>query len=207
MRIRTAIISLITALLALQYTAGAQSLVDSFAAKAAASRVSFNYELKVLGEVNINGNGSVRFEGDGYKLDGNGVSIISNGVTRWTVDEVSKEAYIEAVGNDGGYLIANPVALLRNIGSAFTQGRVTERMASGKKLTSVEMTPAASGSGLRKMTVRFSGDVLSSAEITNDDGVVTVINISNLLFSEPSGEDFTLDTAGLGADWVVTDLR
>ena len=203
MRLELILIAAGAALTAMQPVCLAQNPVETFASRAASSRVSFDYSLKMQSSVALSGSGTVLFEGDGYRIQGNGVTIVSDGATRWTLDEVSREAYIETVQESGAYLAANPVALLRRIGDAFTQvGTSTAR-----NYTAVEMVPAAEGSGIRTMTVRFSGQRLSGADITTDDGTVTAIDISKLVFSDPAGEDFTVDTSALGSDWVVTDLR
>lgn len=71
--------------------AGAQDL-DTIRKKLDVSRVRVNYSF-VMQKVHCNGTITVQIPC--FKASGNGIDVYSDGITRWTVDQESREVYIE----------------------------------------------------------------------------------------------------------------
>lgn len=92
----------------------AQDFVAEITAFVKDSRVECDYTYKTSGATALSGYGSAILQGSCYKLEGNGLKIISNGVTRWTVDPSGKEVYIETVG-EGDSLLHGLESMLREI--------------------------------------------------------------------------------------------
>lgn len=75
----------------------AQADIASLKARLDTCRVELSYKYDVAGptSVKVSGSGHIVLDGKCYKAEGNGLSFICNGTTRWTVDQAAKEVYIE----------------------------------------------------------------------------------------------------------------
>ena len=182
-------------------------VIAGFSARAKDALVSFDYSMRLKGEVPLTGSGSVVFKGDAYRLTGKGMELVSDGVTRWTADAAAKELYIEDAADAGQMLLASPALLLRDLGSAFVSSEERTVSFGGKKATAVTLTPIRDDSGIQTMTVYFISGDPAGAEVTTDDGSVTVITITKLALSQGEGPSFVYDASALGSDWEITDLR
>ena len=140
------ILTLIAALLS--WTAGAQQKqLSEIAAHLETNRISLQYACTYTEEVPVQLSGTLLIQETCYRAEGNGMVIICDGRSRWTVDPESKEVYIE---------------------------------------------PAE---GLEELIAMRNS--------------LTELQISGIRY-QPLSEDlspFHFDTAALGPDWVVTDLR
>ncbi|MBO6169752.1 MAG: hypothetical protein J6O51_07240 [Bacteroidales bacterium] len=105
---------LILALCAATLTAAAQSGAQALLKRIEGKRVSFDYSLTTAEKVPVKHSGSAVIEGNCYRIDDNGMEIWCNGKTRWTVDNVAREVYIEAPGSEAELLIS-PEKLLGNV--------------------------------------------------------------------------------------------
>ena len=87
------------ALLALpQVTFAKSKTLDTFVSKVSSSLVSFDYSFTMpTKKAKMTGNGSVKVQGTSFIVDGNGLEIWCDGVTRWTIDRISEEALVESV--------------------------------------------------------------------------------------------------------------
>ena len=84
---------LLTSLLILiSVTVSAQTFVKEVEA---GKRIELNYSYKMRGDVPVQGSGKAIIQFPCFKTEGNGLRIISDGKTRWTMDLEAKEVYIE----------------------------------------------------------------------------------------------------------------
>ena len=61
--------------------------------------------------------------------------------------------------------------------------------------------------GIRDLTLYFSGETLAGVRVTLEDETVTDFEISGLQFSAPGPLDGFRFKKEIGKDWIVTDLR
>ena len=76
-------------------------------------RVTFHYTYSLSqkgGEFKSVTDGDVCVEGNAYILEGLGLKVVSNGTTRWTLDEGAKEAVVETVQKED--LFTNPALFI-----------------------------------------------------------------------------------------------
>jgi len=133
--------------LLLSLTAAAQPQLGEIAAHLQTDRIALRYDCTYTEDTPVRLSGILLIQGDCYRAVGNGMEIYCDGTTRWSVDPVSKEVYIE---------------------------------------------PAE---GL--------------SELLEYRNSLSALKISDLKYL-PLSDDLTpfrFDTAALGPDWVVTDLR
>lgn len=145
MKIKSILPILLTLLLSL--TAAAQPQLAEIAAHLQTDRISLRYDCTYTEDTPVKLTGVLLIQGDCYRAVGNGMEIYCDGTTRWSVDPVSKEVYIEA---------ANGLEELLEYRDSL----------SALKISDLKYLPLS--------------DDLSA---------------------------FRFNTAGLGGDWVVTDLR
>ena len=133
--------------LLLSLTPAAQPQLGEIAAHLQTDRIALRYDCTYTEDTPVRLSGILLIQGDCYRAVGNGMEIYCDGTTRWSVDPVSKEVYIE---------------------------------------------PAE---GL--------------SELLEYRNSLSALKISDLKYL-PLSDDLTpfrFDTAALGPDWVVTDLR
>lgn len=126
-------------------------LVEQIIARIRDARVEFDYSYSVAGKVPVQASGHACFEGRRYHLEGNGLVIRCDGVSRWTADPKTREVYIEKAGGPDAAL-ENPEAFLRSARDLKYDGDSlsgTVRLEDGSelscRLTGIR-TQAASGS-------------------------------------------------------------
>lgn len=202
---------ILTAMLLLSWAAAASAagdIIADFSAKLASSCATFDYTFALKTPALVTGDGSVRYMGGRYVVNGNGLEVWCDGGTRWTIDHASKEAYIESVEDAGVDFMGNPALLLQAIGTMFTQQSQKSSVADGKNITTVVLTPVVKGTGLKSVLLRFNKDQIPvGASVNADDGTSTEITIKGFRFSEPASQSFTYDIKKLDKSYLITDLR
>lgn len=105
----------IFALLLVCSTAFCQQLtVQKLSEQLASSCVSFNYKYRAADKSTKEVSGDVKVQGQCYRIKANGVLLISDSKTRWTVDSDSKEVYIER-GSRLPAILSNPKQLSKSL--------------------------------------------------------------------------------------------
>ena len=198
--------------LAVCTAAAAQNPVTVFAESVKGRCVKAEYTFVYKsGGIPVNGSGSLSFQGSAFCLSGNGLRIICDGSTRWTVDEESKECYIETVESTSPDYEQNPALLLTALDKAFsTPPAAKASNLSGHSTTSVSLTPLKGNTYLKGVTAHFLSDgSLYALVVTLKDGGVTTVTLKNLKKEKPVNLSpaFTLDTSTLDSSYVITDLR
>ncbi|MBO6082880.1 MAG: outer membrane lipoprotein carrier protein LolA [Bacteroidales bacterium] len=193
--------------LAAGLTAAAQQPFRDFARAVSASCVTFDYAFESLRDgVKFTGNGSAAVQGEAFRMDGNGLAILSDGETRWTADDESKELIIEPVDGTATDFISNPALLVSAAEKSFDLKSTGKATFKGKSMTSCVLQPRTA-SGIRELALYFSGESLEGVRVTLEDGTVTDFEISGLKFSAPGPLDGFRFKKEIGKDWIVTDLR
>lgn len=177
--------------------------------KLADARVTFSYAYEtVRNGIVMKGGGTVAMQGDAYRMNGNGLEIVSDGTTRWTADAEAKELFIETVDRSAGDFVSNPARLLANIDAAFTPADAGESKFRGRVAQCYLLTPADQGTGIRKLRLYFANKTLVGAAIILKDGSEAEFVVSDLVFAAPGPvSDFRFDEKKTDGGWVVTDLR
>ena len=177
--------------------------------KMADSRVTFSYSYEtVRNGIVMEGGGTVAMQGEAYRMNGNGLEIVSDGTTRWTADAEAKELFIETVDRSAGDYVSNPARLLANIDAAFTPADAGESKFRGRVVQCYLLNPADKGTGIRKLRLYFADKTLVGAAFILKDGSEAEFVISDLVFAAPGPEsDFRFDEKKTDGGWVITDLR
>ena len=177
--------------------------------KMADSRVTFSYSYEtVRNGIVMEGGGTVAMQGEAYRMDGNGLEIVSDGTTRWTADAEAKELFIETVDRSAGDFVSNPARLLANIDAAFTPADAGESKFRGRVVQCYLLNPANKGTGIRELRLYFADKTLVGAAFILKDGSEAEFVISDLVFAAPGPEsDFRFDEKKTDGGWVITDLR
>ncbi len=121
--------------------------------------------------------GDVTVEGNAYILEGLGLKVVSNGITRWTVDESAKELLIEKVEQED--LFTNPALFIGSYKRYMDRIRVN---AQGPDSLDVTLTLDES------TQARFQLQHISYGVLQGKS-------------------DFSYDEKSLSSDYVITDLR
>ena len=185
----------------------AGNTLRQFASWVASSFVSFDYSFATKDKVPLSGSGRAEVQGDSFRLVTEGLEICCDAVSRWSADKASKELVIENVFGDKDYA-GNPALLVSSLEEAFemvSQGQSKFR----GKVCHVEVLSPKEKSGIARVKAFFDakGNLLG-AEVTADEGTVTEIVISSLVFRPVKASGyFMFDTSLIDQSWVVTDLR
>ena len=188
-------------------TAGAAEPFRAFAEKVASSRVTFSYSYESEREgVKFKGDGKAAVQGDAFKMEGNGLDILSDGVTRWTADAESMELIVEPVDSEATDFISNPALLVSGADKAFSVKSTGAATFKGKAVKACVLQPKKA-CGIRELCLYFTGETLTGVSVLLTDGTVTDFTIRDLAFSEPGPLDGFRFSKKVDKDWIVTDLR
>lgn len=190
-------------------SASAADDLRALAKKIASSRVSFSYVYETARDGFVmKGGGNAVVQGDAFRMEGNGLEIVSDGTTRWTADAEARELFIEPVDRSAVDFVSNPARLLANIDAAFTPVDAGESKFRGRVVQCYILSPADEGTGIRKLRLYFSNRTLVGAAFILKDGSETEFMISDMVFDAPGpASDFRFDEKKTDSGWVVTDLR
>ena len=109
-------LSFVVAGLLFPFFALAQNPVARFFDNPAVNELNCSFEYTVRGSVPLTGDGTVWMSGGCFKVAGNGIIVLCDGVTRWMVDEETREIYAESA-DDVRELLNDPGALLKSLRS------------------------------------------------------------------------------------------
>jgi hypothetical protein len=121
--------------------------------------------------------GEVSLEGNAYVLEGLGLKVISNGTTRWSLDQEARELVIEKVVKED--LFTNPALFIASYQD---------------HMDSIKVNHASENS--LDVTLTLDNDTQARFKLT---GIV--------FGPPQGKSDFSLDEKSLPSDYVITDLR
>ena len=183
--------------------------VSEFLAMASSSRISFAYTYSTENRTpSMTGAGSVTVQGNAFLMNGDGLEVICDGNSRWTVDRSAGEAIVETVA-EGEDFSANPALFLSGSGEGFSLKEASSVRRNGKDLVKAVLE-ATVKSNVRQIVLYITPALeLSEAEVTVTDGTLTRF-ITEDFSSSPADNDlsaFIFDRGSLSPDTVITDLR
>lgn len=121
--------------------------------------------------------GDVTVEGNAYVLEGLGLKVVSNGSTRWSIDEEAKEMVIETVEKEN--LFTNPALFITSYRNYLDQIQVN---AQGE-------------------------DSLDVTLALEDDNKAHFVLSGIRFLPQQGKSDFSVDGKSLEKSYVITDLR
>jgi hypothetical protein len=172
-------LTLILLLSLLGFSAGAQKSI-ALLDKVEGHRVNFHYtySLSQKGEpFKAVTDGDVVLEGNDYLLEGLGLKVISDGTTRWTLDEAAGEAVVETVEKED--LFTNPALFIGSYKRYLDKIKVNSQ-------------------GNDSLDVTLTLDEETKARFQLRDIVYGELQ---------GKSDFSVDEKSLGEKFLVTDLR
>ena len=196
--------------IALAQTASAASNPAAAFAKSLQGRLaSFDYSYSMSGSLPMNGSGSVKLQGNAFTMEGNGLDIRCDGKTRWTVDVVAEECYIETIDAQELDYEANPALLVGALDSAFNYKDSSTASFNGMRVSEIRLVPKKKGSSINEVSLFLTqGNQPAGVNVSSSDGNLITITIRNYkLDNSLDLSAFRLNTKELGKDYVITDLR
>ena len=189
--------------------AGPRETVSDFLALAESSRLSFDYTYSTgSGTAVMTGEGCVTVQGNAFLMKGDGLEVVCDGKSRWTVDRSAGEAIVETVST-GDDFTANPALFLSQGGKGFVLKEARPVKKGGKSLVAAVLESEVK-SNVRRVVMYITHDLaLDEAEVTVADGTVTRFKV-DAFTAVPVSDDisaFVFDKGSLGPDTVITDLR
>lgn len=185
----------------------ADTVLSAFSSRAAVSCVSFEYSFSVgeAGFAKMSGKGTAEVSGDAFRVTGNGLEIVCDGQTRWISDAEAGEVVIEAVEEGNMDFVTNPALLVSCPEDKFEEVSSDYADFGGKKCRRIILRPKVRA-GIKRIVMYFAADLPAGAEVTSDDGSVTVFSISGLKFAglRPAS---SYRPEGFPSGWIVTDMR
>lgn len=121
--------------------------------------------------------GDVVVEGNAYILNGLGLRVVSDGVTRWTEDTTAKEMVVETVEKEN--LFTNPALFIASYKDYLDKIRVNS---AGR-------------------------DSLDVTLVLDEDTLARFLLKDIVFLDEQGKSDFSLDEKSLSSEYVITDLR
>lgn len=192
-----------------QTVSAASNPAAAFAKSLQGRLASFDYSYSMSGSLPMNGSGSVRLQGDAFTMEGNGLDIRCDGKTRWTVDVVAEECYIENIEAQELDYEANPALLVGALDSAFNYKDSGTANFNGKSVSEIRLVPKKKGSSIKEVSLFLTqGNQPAGVNISTSDGNLIAITIRNYkLDNSLDLSSFRLNTKELGKDYIITDLR
>ena len=159
---------------------GAQTPADNFKAALLYNRISFSYRIS---EGTFRGEGKIVLQGNCFRMEANGLEVVSDGKSVWTLDRKSKEAVIENV-----------------VKTAWDK----------VDAHNIELVPV-DDSSFKTLSLKLSDGThpkVVEAVIYLPDDTRIKVAVSNMQYLPKVGvRNFAVMTDTLSQDFVITDLR
>lgn len=198
-------------------SAAKSKTLSNFIDKVASSLVSFEYSFSLKAsnsKAKMTGEGTVKVQGNSFVMDGNGLEVWCDGSTRWTVDRLAEEALVESVDDSADSYATNPALMITSVDAAFKEDSFGASKFQGKAVDASVLSPLTKGKysmdiSQLKLFFKTGTSILVGAEVRLNDGSVSEIVVSNIVFSDPTDDkgSFRFDEKTLTDSYVVTDLR
>ena len=200
----TALLFLLTTL-----TAAGQNIVTDFAKTLADGCATFGYSYSMTGNVPLSGSGTIRLQGDAFSMEGDGLEVWCDGTTRWTVDTVAEECYIEGVEPGGLDYEANPALLVGAVDKAFKLKKTASATFNAQKVTEAVLVPVTDGGNITELSLMLTSAKKPAGLLvkTSDGNIITVTVKDFAVGAKSDLKAFGFDTKKLTNDYIVTDLR
>jgi hypothetical protein len=196
-------------LLFLGLSAAGQNIVTDFAKTLSDGCATFGYSYSLIGQVPLNGSGTIALQGDAFTMKGDGLEVYCDGATRWTVDTAAEECYIENVKAGGLDYEANPALLVGAVDKAFKLKKTASATFNAQKVTEAVLVPVAEGGNISELSLMLTSDKKPAGLLvkTTDGNLITVTVKDFKIGPKGTAKDFAFNTKNLGSDYIVTDLR
>ena len=182
-------------------------ILSAYASRLETNSISFKYSFEVKSDVTVTGKGSASLSGQSYHMDGNGMEIWCDGMTRWTLDRTSKEAYIESVDDESADYLANPAVLLAGLDKAFNVKSVRNTTFKGESVKALDLVPVAEGTNIESAVLYVAGTTPRGAKMVIGDGTETIFHLSSFTWTPGVDKVYSFDVNTLDKEYLVTDLR
>jgi outer membrane lipoprotein-sorting protein len=191
------------------FSAAGQNVVTDFAKSLTDGCASFGYTYSMSGQVPLSGSGTIRLQGDAFTMQGDGLEVYCDGSTRWTVDTVAEECYIEAVEPGGLDYEANPALIVGAVDKAFRLTGTKAATFNSRKVTEAVLVPVTKDGNISELSLMMASDKKPEGILvkTSDGNVITVVVKDFAVGGKVPVKDFSYDTKKLGSGYIVTDLR
>lgn len=158
------------------------------------------------------GEGTVEFQGNAYRLSGNGIEVCCDGKDVWLMDPAAKEVYIEPVSDGVDAFIQNPALLFTGLNENFKVVNVKEGghiREPGVKDIVYDLIPKVS-CGIEECSIQLKKDgTLYYGTFLMSEGQADIIRVKvdSIKKSDRKDISYFRPTRSFDSSWMVTDLR
>ena len=158
------------------------------------------------------GEGTVEFQGNAYRLSGNGIEVCCDGTDVWLMDPAAKEVYIEPVSDGVDAFIQNPALLFTGLNENFKVVNVKEGghiREPGVKDIVYDLIPKVS-CGIEECSIQLKKDgTLYYGTFVMSEGQADIIRVKvdSIKKSDRKDISYFRPTRSFDSSWMVTDLR
>lgn len=158
------------------------------------------------------GEGTVEFQGNAYRLSGNGIEVCCDGTDVWLMDPAAKEVYIEPVSDGVDAFIQNPALLFTGLNENFKVVNVKEGghiREPGVKDIVYDLIPKVS-CGIEECSIQLKKDgTLYYGTFVMSEGQADIIRVKvdSIKKSDRKDISYFRPTLSFDSSWMVTDLR
>lgn len=156
-----------------------------------------------MSQTRISGTAVVKVQDDSYRMAGNGLEVICDGRTVWTMDPEAREVIIEEVGTESIAYMNNPALLFVNLGEAFEVRKETDM--DGAVMYELLSTVDCGMYGA-DLIVSDEGYIRRGVFSLSDGNTVAVEVRSMKLYEKEPVTSFR-PSSEFDSEWIVTDLR
>ena len=156
-----------------------------------------------MSQTRISGTAVVKVQDEAYQMVGNGLEVLCDGETVWTMDPVAKEVIIEEVGTESIAFMNNPALLFINLSSAFD---VRKETPSEGSIFYELISKVDCGMYGADLTVSDDG-CLKRGVFSLTDGNTVIVDVRSMKQTKKEPVTSFRPSSEFDSDWIVTDLR
>lgn len=183
----------------------AEDLLGALTEKAENSCLTFRYEYETSGRVKVEGRGDARVQGSAFVLNVNGVKVISDGTTKWTIDAKEKEVVIEKLNANDNFI--TPTLFFSSVKNKFDKSAYYKDRVKGIEVDCIELKPKFK-SDIVCIKLYFYKSVLKYSKVVVRNATETFFDIMDIKEVRKGDiKSFTFNSSVLDPSWIVTDLR
>lgn len=156
-----------------------------------------------MSKARISGTAEVKVQDEAYQMVGNGLEVLCDGETVWTMDPVTKEVIIEEVGTESLAFMNNPALLFVNLHSAFD---VRKETPSEDSIFYELISKVDCGMYGADLTVTLDGH-LRRGVFSLVDGNTVIVEVRSMKQTKKESVTSFRPSSEFDSDWIVTDLR
>ena len=179
-------------------------LVDDLSKSCAT--IDYTYTARISG-INNAGSGTLVSQGQMWNMVGNGVDMYCDGSALWVLDQASKEAIIEPVGDEQDTdFLTNPARMVLALLDSYTIDTVNP--SSDSKAIMYSLLPkTVSNIEYLNLEIMTDSALIRKMSFAMSDGSLVKIEVSSMKLTPMVSAEAFKPQIEFDSKWIVTDLR